>query len=479
MLKLYRHPGRSGLAEWLVKEGRPLRRDDPLAQTSTAYADICRSFDVLQASVCIPLAALGELLGILALGNGMKGEPPTDEQVEVLFGVCSHVAVAMQNIQMHQEMERQKLLNESVLQHMTNGVAAIDADGQITLFNRRAAEITGLASEMIVGRDLRLLPAPLADYLFEAMRTGKVSRNTNVSLPGSGLPIEASMYPLVLPGVANPVGSVPVVEDISERKTLDATRRHADRQDILARLVGQLAHELRNPLTAVKTFADLFPHERSDPEFLTFVERTVIPEIFRLDQIVGKLTDFVNHSSLEMTSCSLAAVLDDLVQRAAAEAGALMVKIRLLVEDDTQPVRADSNLLSKALWYLLLHLMQNAPRDEGAEITIRAFRETDPPNRVIVDLASNKPWVRDEELESVFDPLLVSQDQLNLALPVARKIIQEHRGDVEAISGKAGLVTLRVSMQAGDEAWQAPASLGFEEIGPPRKVVSLGYDFDE
>ncbi|HET6386805.1 MAG TPA: PAS domain-containing protein [Armatimonadota bacterium] len=457
-MRWYPHPRHGGLASLLLQEGRPLRPDDASVRMAAGAADISRSFDVLQAKVCIPLATMGDLLAIMALGNRINGAPPADEHVEMLFTIGSHIAIALENTLLHAETARQKAQWENVLEHMTNGIAAINENGQVTVFNRRAAEILRLAPENVIGRDLRSLPSPLGDYLYGAMRTGQARRATSLSLPGSGAPIELTTYPLLLPESDQPVGSVLVVEDITERLALEDTRRHADRNEVLNRLVSQLAHEIRNPLTAVKTFADLFPQHHGDPDFTSFIAGTVLPEIGRLDETVGKLVDFVNHSSLEMEDCQLEPILRQLLDRISGDAEIEQVRLVASIDDDLPLVRADPVLVSKAISYLVRHLVLRGARQEGAEVRVQASWAGAPSSEVVVELSSSRPWITADELGQIFDPLFVQQDQLNLSLPVARKIIQEHRGDVEAVVGASGAVALRVTLQAASEAAAPPAA---------------------
>lgn len=473
VLRSYPHPRQSGLINLLVNEGRPLRRDDYAIVHSPQALDIQRSFDALQATVCIPMAARSQLLGVLGLGTRINGHPPMDEQLEILFTIGSHVAVAIQNAMLHEETSRQKVQDESVLEHMTNGVAAINEAGVVTVFNRRAAEILHMTSQVVGGRDLRALPAPLGDFLYGAMRSGEAMKPAEVVLSGLDTPVEVSTYPLFIPDSPTPVGSVLVLEDISQRLELAETQRHADRQEVFHRLVSQLAHELKNPLVAVKTFADLYPEHADDPDFARFVYNSVIPEIGRLDEIVGKLAEFFNPNVLEMRVYPLEPILEDIVQRIAPEAAAAHVRVALTMDDDLPGVRADRALLSKALCYLLRHLVANVVHTEDeARIQIRAINHNGTAPLTTIEFACDRPWTHDQDVAHLFDPLHVNKEQLNLALPVARKIIQEHRGDVEAVSAPGDRVDLRVLLHAVEAGERVQYTLP-EQTAPLQEVAVI------
>ena len=452
MLHTYTHSMKSKLVEGLMHEGRPLRRTDAALRSGPGAVEIQRSFDALQATVCIPMAAMGRMVGILALGTRLNGSSPTDDQVEMLFTTGSHVAVALQNIGLHHETAWQEAQHESVLEHMTNGIAAIDESGKITVLNRRAADILRVSRDRVLGRDLRTLPAPLGDYLFNTMQTGEVTQRMMLALPGSGIPLEVSSYPLTLPDRARPVGSVLVLEEITERLALDESRRHADRQEVFTRLISQLAHEIKNPLSAVKTFADLFPEHLKDPDFVEFINVTVIPEILRLDSVVGRLVDFVDQNSLQVQNCDVRPIIRDTIQRFSAEAESAGVKLVARLDDPVPLVRADPVQLPKALLYILRHIVFNIPRDVGAEIRLSVQPVGNVPLRLAIEISSDRPWIREDEIDHVFDPLYIRKEQLNLSLPAARKIILEHGGEIETVVGADSRIRLRIILRVA-EGW--------------------------
>ncbi|HEX2277706.1 MAG TPA: histidine kinase dimerization/phospho-acceptor domain-containing protein [Candidatus Tectomicrobia bacterium] len=79
-------------------------------------------------------------------------------------------------------------------------------------------------------------------------------------------PLEVSTYQ-IFDEQRQVSGSVMVFEDLTAQKQLDEERRRADRLDFLNRVVGHIAHEIKNPLVSIKTFAELIDDHYDDPEF--------------------------------------------------------------------------------------------------------------------------------------------------------------------------------------------------------------------
>jgi GAF domain-containing protein len=154
-------PRDGGLAEWLWREGRLIQRDEVERQLhKPAYMDIYRDMQALKAAVCIPLLSSGSLLGILNLGDRVTGGAYLQDELEILFSLASHIAVGIQDIALHHEVQAQKVFTEKILRYMGSGVITIDTDEMITLCNHRAAEILSTTWAEAQSAHVRVLTNP-------------------------------------------------------------------------------------------------------------------------------------------------------------------------------------------------------------------------------------------------------------------------------------------------------------------------------
>ncbi len=159
-----------GLMAWFLKEGRILLYS---AEDRSFAAEALQEMELIQASASIPLIAHGQLMGSLNLGPKVTGSLFYEEELELLYFLGGNLAMALRDIELHHQVKSQKFYIESILQKMTGGVIAINTREEISTFNPRAAEILSLPQEEVLGKDLRLLPSPLGDYLYETFLTGK------------------------------------------------------------------------------------------------------------------------------------------------------------------------------------------------------------------------------------------------------------------------------------------------------------------
>ncbi|MBI3625625.1 MAG: GAF domain-containing protein, partial [Candidatus Rokubacteria bacterium] len=187
----------SGLPLWLAMQGRLIKADEVRARPEDPAArEIGRELAVLRATVAIPLTAHGELVAILTLGQRITGLPYSHRETEILFNLATHLATAIRDIRLHHQLQYQKEYIERILAHMSNGVITIDRAERITLLNRRAEEILGLSAHDILGQDLRTLPSPLGDLLYETLVRGKSVHRAEIQLALGKLPLEVSTYPV-------------------------------------------------------------------------------------------------------------------------------------------------------------------------------------------------------------------------------------------------------------------------------------------
>jgi PAS domain S-box-containing protein len=221
---------------------------------------------VLQAVVAIPLASHGELVGILTLGQRITGGAYGRRETETLFNLASHLAAAIRDIGIHHQLQYQKEFNERILQRMSSGVITIGPEQRVVIMNRRAEEILGMAARDVLNRDLRALPSPLGDLLYETLSRGRSVTRSEIQLALRSLPLEVSTYPVMGEGTA-PMGAVLVFEDLTAQRQLAMERRAAEQLQLLTRVVARIADEIKNPLVSINAFMELLGERYDDVSF--------------------------------------------------------------------------------------------------------------------------------------------------------------------------------------------------------------------
>ncbi len=438
----------SGLPLWLSTEGRLIQMDEAQAHAADPTArQIAREMAVLQSVVAIPFISHGELIAILTLGQRITGGAYTRGETETLFNLGTHLATAIRDIRVHHLLQYQKEFNERILARMSNGVITIGPDERVVIMNRRAEEILGITAQEVLHRDLRVLPSPLGDMLFEALTRGRSVTRTEVQLPLRNLPLEVSTYP-VMGDRTEPMGAVLVFEDLTAQRQLAMERRVADQLQLLTRVVARIADEIKNPLVSINAFMELIGERYDDASFRTQFSSVVGRDVRRLVQIFDKLAALVNEGDYKRETLDLRLVAEECLAEMGAQAlpaangGARLltftdestqkhVTATLAHEGPSLQVRGDHGMLKKAIAYLIWYLLRKTPGQE-AKLAVSLSR-MGVEGRVRLTVASRSADVRPEELQGIFDPIQVVQENLIDVGPcVSQRILESQGGRLEA-----------------------------------------------
>jgi PAS domain S-box-containing protein len=421
-----------GLARWLSAEGR-LAAIGEVSQT-----DVVRDLQILQGTVAVPLQAHGELVGILVLGPPILGAGYGRRQMQALFDLATHLAAAIRDIDLHQQLRREKEFSERILSHMASGVVTIDRAHRIGIFNRRAEEILRLPASTVIGQDLRALPSPLGDLLYDTLASGRAHPREERQIALHRLWLEVSTY-AIHDEAGAPLGAVLVFEDLTAQKELSAQRRQAEELELLTRVVARIADEIKNPLVSINTFIELIGERYDDPDFRKHFASVVRRDVRRLVEVFEKLAGLVTEGEVHFATVDAHAIVThvvDAIDLADEEPGA-HVQFEVDRDQQPQPVRADGAQLRKALSYLIRYLAHNSP-GEVAKIAISVGPHEGPTGPVVrILIGSRTATVAADKLERLFDPVHMVQESLvDVGPAVSQRLIEAQGGHLRLRQGR-------------------------------------------
>jgi signal transduction histidine kinase len=438
----------SGLPLWLAAEGRILFIEEAQGRSvEPSGREIARELAVLQSVVAIPLNSHGELVGILTLGQRITGGGYRREDTEMLFNLGTHLASAIRDIRIHHLLQYEKEFNERILARMSNGVITIDTDQKVVAINGRASEILALPARDALHRDLRVLPSPLGDMLFESLSRGRSVTRVEVQLALRNLPLEVSTYP-VMGDRTEPMGAVLVFEDMTARRQLAQERRGAEQLQLLTRVVARIADEIKNPLVSINAFMELIGERYDDATFRNQFSSVVGRDVRRLVQIFDKLAALVNDGDYKRETLDLRQVAEECLAELGAQslpAGEGPARLLTFTDEATQKhvtttlshegasflVRGDHAMFKKAMSYVVWYLVRKTPSPEAKVAVSISHLASDDRVRLIV--ASRSAEVRAEELQAIFDPIQVVQENLiDVGPSVSQRILESQGGRLEA-----------------------------------------------
>jgi polar amino acid transport system substrate-binding protein len=309
--------------------------------------------------------------------------------------------------------------------------------------NRRAEEILGLAAHEVLGQDLRVLPSPLGDMLFETLASGRATPRAEIQLALGRLWIEVTTYP-IRGEDQSPLGAVLVFEDLTAQKELAAQRREADQFQMLTRVVARIADEIKNPLVSINTFIELIGERYDDPDFRRHFSSVVRRDVRRLVEVFEKLAGLVTEGELNFAVVDAHEVVAQLLVETLdpAEAGTThKVQLELTPAAEPQLVKVDPTQLRKALAYLIRYLTHNSPTEPTkVSLVVGSDPELEGAHHVRIVVGSRTASVSPDKLERLFDPVQMVQESLiDVGPAVSQRLIEQLGGRLSVRQGKHDL----------------------------------------
>jgi PAS domain S-box-containing protein len=410
-----------GLIRWLAVQGRPA------VAPEISDPEILRELKLLQAVVAVPLLAHGELVAVLALGQPVFGATYGRHEMQTLFDLAAHLATVLRDITLHHQLAREKEFSERILSHMSSGVVTIGRDQRVGTLNRRAEEILDLSAAAVVGQDLRVLPSPLGDMLYDTLASGRPAARSEIQLALRRIWIEVSTY-AVRDEEGQPLGAVLVFEDLTAQKELAAQRREAEQFQLLTRVVARIADEIKNPLVSINTFIELIGERYDDPDFRRHFSMVVRRDVRRLVEVFEKLAGLVTEGELNFAIVDAREVVGQLVDAIdlADEAAGKHLQLDVVPEAAPQLVKVDAGQLRKALSYLIRYLTHNSPTELAkVSVSVGQHEDDEGGSDVRILVGSRTASVAPERLQRLFDPVQMVQESLiDVGPAVSQRLIE-------------------------------------------------------
>jgi len=397
------------LAGQVVASGAPVVLDEQSPQKiKTSY--------LVHSLLYVPLRVRGKTIGVLGVDNRKAGRSLTAEDRTVMMAMADYAAIAIDNAQLYQASESERVKLETILTQTESGVIVLDPENRVVLINRAARQLYRVEGE-VAGRSL----AEVVDdprLLALARVGGDAPRREELEAPdGRVFSAQRTLIP--------DVGQAIVMQDITHLKDLDR---------IKSEFVTTVSHDLRSPLTAILGYVELIERAGNVNDQQREFIRRVRLSVDHMTRLVADLLDLGRieaglDASLEVTPISVLAryALDGL--RSAAEMK--QQKVETVLSDDLPMVRGDPYRLRQMIGNLLENAIKYTPA--SGEIVVAAVVEGD---QVILRVSDSGPGIPASDQPYIFDKFFrasnVPDDSggTGLGLSIVKSIVDTHQGRI-------------------------------------------------
>ena len=452
MKKGVRAPIEGTSAGWVVRNNRPWISPD--LEMTAFPLDRKLLAEGIRSTISIPLFH-DRMLGVFNFDSTMPFRY-AERDLDVLLPVAKHIAVALENALLFEEISREKKEWERTFDAITDMVWIEDGHQQVIRANRALLARTGFTEREIgskvCGELLDRIGIPITDCCL-CSETKTTLRPTTLELTGNaGTLFNFWAYPL-LDDEGRLYAIVHYLKDVTANKRIEQQLVRSDKLASLGTLVAGIAHEINNPLGIIAGYAEALLDRAKDPslasaaEFRDFPEylRTIHSEIFRCKTILKSLLEFARPSAGTFREIDINEVIKEVLLLLQHHSARLKHTLSLDLNRDLPKLRADAGSLRQLLMNLLLNAIAFTP--EGGKISITTGPDSN--SRIRLSVSDTGVGIPAEHLGKIFDPFFTTRsvgEGAGLGLTICHRIVEEHGGtiDVESAPGRGTTFLIRL-----------------------------------
>ena len=356
-------------------------------------------------------------------------------------------------------LDRMKTYTENVVESMADGLVSIDQEGKIVTLNRQAGEILGSGRENMEGKTIASVLGEGIDRLLGSAEGQALVRDREVEFhkeKTGRIPLSISVAPL-RDEKGQEMGSVLLIKDLREIRDLQEKVHRSERLASLGRLAAGVAHEIRNPLSSIKGFAQYFVKRfNGQPEEQGYAS-VMVREVDRLNRVITDLLDFAGPKEPHREPQSLETIADQALKLLAADFDARKVEVLKDYEPGLPAVFVDRDRISQVFINILLNALESM--ETGGSIRIR-LRRYGPPPAVEVSITDTGAGIQQGDLEKVFEPFFSRKRKgTGLGLAIVHQIVESHKGSITVESRPGKGTTFRVYLPVDGNGTVLPAAM--------------------
>lgn len=334
-------------------------------------------------------------------------------------------------------LEQTEGYSRQVVASMANGLVSIDTGGRIVSFNHLAMELLGLQGSEARGLNLNTILDFRANGIERTLVHSRPVLDREIqhrSKTNEIIPLSLSATP-ILEDNDQCQGAVIVLRDLREIKQLQEKVRRSEKLAAIGKLAAGVAHEIRNPLSSIRGFAQFLSQGLKDSPREQEYAQTMVLEVDRINRVVTDLLTFSRPNKAEPAAADVTELVGHCVRLVQADADSRNITLRRNITDLSK-VRLDPNQITQALLNLLLNAMQSA--ESGGSIEVgAALKPSDA--RLEIWVEDDGDGIENDRLDKIFDPFYTTRSKgTGLGLAIVHKIIENHRGEIRIESPPSG-----------------------------------------
>src|ERR1039457_14016 len=317
-------------------------------------------------------------IAVIGLGRTIGGDFLSSEDVELLESLASYIGIALQNASLYArlekkitEFERLKEFNENIVESINVGILAVDLEDCIESWNAQMEAMHALSRAEAIGQPLQsVFPAEFIEALEGFRNDSGVHHLYKFRLTtraGEQRTANIAIAPLLSRNFVS-VGRIILVDDITERVSLETQLAQADKLSSIGLLAAGVAHEINTPLAVISSYSQMLSKQLKGDTRLGPVLDKITQQSFRAAEIANGLLNFSRTSTTEFRDTDLNQVIRDTLILVEHQMKTARITIAMDLEQQLPRIQGNPGKLQQVFLNLLLNAKDAMPH--GGELRV-------------------------------------------------------------------------------------------------------------
>jgi two-component system sensor histidine kinase PilS (NtrC family) len=341
-----------------------------------------------------------------------------------------------------------RALHERIVESIRSGVITTDLQGRIYTFNAAAEEITGYKLSEVRTLDASMFFGDMSRQIVDSMKAaaeGKLSPRFQADcLTPNGLALRLGFTIAPLFAEAGETsGMVITFQDLTDIRALEETSRRQDRMAAVGRMAASIAHEIRNPLAAMRGSIQMLHAEMDGDTEQAQLMEIILRESDRLNKIVADYLNYARPRPAQLKNVDVRSLISETF-KLLRNSDETLDGHRLEEELPDRPaiVSGDPEQLKQVCWNIARNALKAMP--DGGALRV-SLLEADH-NRLRITFADDGCGMSPEQVEHLFEPFTSTTGGTGLGLSIVYQIIRDHNGTINVRSrqGQGTVITVEL-----------------------------------
>lgn len=343
-----------------------------------------------------------------------------------------------------------RALHERIVESIRSGLVTTDLEGNIYSFNAAASEITGYKFDDVRGTSVYRLFGDITEQIELSLAAADANEHqvprfeADLTTP-DGFAVRIGFGVSRLYSESNEAsGLIITFQDLTEIRSMEESVRRKDRLAAVGRVAAGLAHEIRNPLGAMRGAIQVLESTTPKESMQASLMDIILKESDRLNSIITNFLGYARPAAANFKDTDVAAAIRETVMLMkhspdVREGHELIAE----VGDETNIISADAGQLKQIFWNLARNALQAMP-DGG---TLRIGLQNIPNKRIRIVFEDTGRGMSPEQVEQLFEPFSNSTSGgTGLGLSIVYQIVRDHNGviNVRSREGSGTTITLEL-----------------------------------